>query len=487
MNMIPRHASGLSPAEQTNDFLLIAGSTPASRWERILPLFERAGCTLPAPALLDEWYAVARGNAALGQPGVATLNPGALHQSLRSASSALLDACLSPVLLAVESLEARPEFWLEELPGARLLMFHTRPEAALIAAMEADRLLDDALVEWMKAAEGMLRTFRHHRRRIALIDVECVLAAPIDFLHSCRTWLGLQPLPYSAAAAAPARNGSDMQYLIAAQMVAQAPELGRLISELEACSLPIGEPASPPFVDCGRVYAEQRAEEAQRRILEEERIEYQRLAEERQARIEQAVCVHEENAARLQQSEGLLAEARAEHELLLKQLRQTQEELEAVLLKQLQYSCDSEELRREHQRLQSDLETLTAVRQTQAQLIGEREAQLKLAEQVQHEAAQENDFLLMQLHQVQEELESYYLRLQSSSSIIECLEKKLKGRENRIRYMKGGIERLERKLRGWEKRIRYMEGSRSWKITAPLRAVTKRFYRRVHVEGGAKL
>lgn len=502
MNMIPRHASNLSSVEQTSDILLIAGSTPASEWGRMLPLLERAGCTLPAEALLEDWYTVARGNAALGQPGVATLNPGVLRQSLRSASSALLDTCLPPVLLVVESLDARPEFWLKELPGARLLMFHTRPETALVAAMQADESLNDALEKWRAAAEGLLHTFRHHRRRIALIDVECALAAPIDFLRCCKTRLGLQPLPYSTAPVVLAHTGEDIQRLVAAQMVAQQPRLAELIAELEACSLPLGEPAAAPYVDCNKVYIEQHTAQAQLRELEDQRTEQRR---------------------RMLESESRLAEVRAAHELALLQLHQAQDALESKLSEEPQ-SERVEEYQRKEAQLQADIRALVAERdaqarrieeisrvlderskqvaefmekatiltnerdiqarridelarnlgerskqvtefmerskaladanQTQAKLIHEHLEKLNAHEAARREVAAENELLQLQLHQAQEELESYY---QSFKSVARKLTE------------------AERNLLICEKRLRNIEKSTSWRLTAPLRNVVKRF------------
>lgn len=499
MNLIPRSAPGLSPAQQSNDILLIAGSTPASNWERILPLFERAGCTLPAPGPLEEWFAVARGNAALGQPGVTTLNPGALHQSLRSASSALLDACLPPVVLAVEELEARPEFWLEEIPGARLLMFHTRPETALIAAMEAGQPLDEALAQWAEAADGVLRIYRHYRRRVALIDVECVLAAPIDFLRACKTWLGFQPLPYSVEPAEQASVGTELHRLIAAQTVAQSPALTSLLSELEACSLPIGEPAAPPSVDCNDVYSKLRADQARRDALENERAAYLRLAEERarhiasieKAKAENEVLLRdaieslkearymlgvknareeqlrrlceseaeakarlEENVLLIQEAASRAASLREENELLLLQLRQAQVELETYRHRLSANQAELEKREKDIRNLkQAHEEQVRRLREVEAGAKARMEENAVLIREAEFRAAslgEDNELLLSQLQQAQVALESCHHRLSQT----------------------------EWTLRKRELRVGALEASRSWRVTGPLRAL-KLFARRL--------
>ena len=80
------------------------------------------------------------------------------------------------------------------------------------------------------------------------------------------------------------------------------------------------------------------------------------------------------------------------------------------------------------------------------------EAQLK-------DLKEENDLLLQQLHHVQEELERYYLDNQQLQS--------------------GGFEtqKMRKRISDLERRVRYFENSKSWKITAPLRAVLKLFKR----------
>ena len=72
---------------------------------------------------------------------------------------------------------------------------------------------------------------------------------------------------------------------------------------------------------------------------------------------------------------------------------------------------------------------------------------------------EENDLLLQQLHHVQEELERYYLDNQQLQS--------------------GGFEtqKMRKRISDLERRVRYFENSKSWKITAPLRAVLKLFKR----------
>ncbi|MFO7902249.1 MAG: hypothetical protein R6U98_06295 [Pirellulaceae bacterium] len=80
-----------------------------------------------------------------------------------------------------------------------------------------------------------------------------------------------------------------------------------------------------------------------------------------------------------------------------------------------------------------------------------------------HEFLQEeNELLLLQLHQVQDELEHYYLRNLE-------LEQKTKGREP---------EKEKHSVRNLERRVQLIEGSTSWRLTAPLRLFSQTLSRK---------
>ncbi|MBA1445492.1 MAG: hypothetical protein M3H12_16345 [Chromatiales bacterium] len=223
---------------------------------------------------------------------------------------------------------------------------------------------------------------------------------------------------------------------------------------------------------------QQELDEAKRHFQAEEKIrkgfagEQQKLQSQvgqlTKARDEQAKLATEYQAQLVQarQSQEKLEAANKEtgqeNELLLLQLHQVQEELEAVFLqkqqngqaqeeqgtklKQLQQELDeargqfqTEEKARkglagEQQKLQTQIGQLTKGRDEQATLATERQIQLTQAKQVQEkleaankETEQENELLLLQLHQVQEELEHYFIKYQEK---VRELEEKNKTESN---------------------------------------------------------
>ena len=96
------------------------------------------------------------------------------------------------------------------------------------------------------------------------------------------------------------------------------------------------------------------------------------------------------------------------------------------------------------------------------------DAALRELREVNHQAeqtAEENELLLLQLHQVQEELENYYLEAQEKAEEVQKLTK----RRNELKDEK---KRLEKEKKRLEKVIADIKGSISWKLTAPLRAAS---------------
>lgn len=275
---------------------LIAGSTPFSNWERVLPLLQRAGCACPAATSLEKWRAGAKG--------------GAANVAFREACAELLNGCDSPAVLAVDPspLNGVPlDFWVGEFADTHLLLLHSRPERFLAQAMAENREPKELLEQWQSAAEKLLQYYRRNRARATLIDVDCALTAPELFSQACHDYLRLKNAPVSPGShpeSSAAAVRTDIYQLIAQQMVAQSSELNDLLAELEAGSWPLGEPPLPSL-DCQRIYHD-----------------YRKL----QDQSEQA-SKHDQ-----EQAENRRKELEEENELLLLQLHQVQEELERYYL-----------------------------------------------------------------------------------------------------------------------------------------------------------
>lgn len=455
------------PAERFGEKAqLIIGSTPGSDWERILPLLERAGYKVPEAAALERWKAAASNGTLRSGSVVAELNPSIMGQALKTAAEELLDACAPPAVIAgAGDGNDLLDFWLTAFPRVRLLLFHARPEDALVRAMLDGQEPSEMLTYWETAAERLLQTWRRNRNRVSLMDVDCVLSEPGLFLHTCKALFGLNLWPFNGERGETQTAAAvDMYRLIASQMVAQSPRVVELIVELEACSTPLGEPPARMPVDCGKIYRDYQAQQA----------EIDRLIQERDSSYEG-----------LREIESRLEAAGKEGALARLELQQIREELEAVYLDRQRLVQRSGEQAVERERLEERLIELTRARDELSRLASEREAQFIKVDQAHQkldsdykDATQENELRMLQLHQIQEELESSHVRLQAVNEKLQARGQDLRSIRERFRATNSSLQRTERKLKGVERRLHYLEKSRSWRMTAPLRALRKRFARR---------
>jgi hypothetical protein len=141
----------------------------------------------------------------------------------------------------------------------------------------------------------------------------------------------------------------------------------------------------------------------------------QQLLDQAKKRLEaaEATCQQAVDASSSAASE--LAEARAESEMLLLQLHQVQEELETTFIARQQANEQSGALQKELEQAKQALDATVSARQGAEEHASALERRLtelqnnppQSAELA--EARQEAELLLLQLHQVQEELEHYYL------------------------------------------------------------------------------
>lgn len=263
--------------------------------------------------------------------------------------------------------------------GARVLILHCRPEYAIAHAMRLGGRPEAALQHWRDTTAAILGFFRRNRRRTTLIEVPSVFRQPGKLAEHLGPHLD-QPLQAWEGAFPATENPSLLMQAMAAQMVAQAPELAALMSEAEASTLPQDEKTWQPVpVDIAALAGQLEEEEQERdrqvaaqskklesarqeiqvwqqRLLDAEEQANKQLAElaeardhakhEAKAREDQLAALREQHKA----GERSLAETKEENELLLLQLHQVQEELETTFLKAQQ---DSDKLRETEQGLET--------------------------------------------------------------------------------------------------------------------------------------
>ncbi len=176
--------------------------------------------------------------------------------------------------------------------------------------------------------------------------------------------------------------------------------------------------------------------------------------------------------------------------LLREQGKSTQQisELQAQIQNLMQERNSQKKLSGE---LQAKIDKLTNALDEKVKLVSERQTQLENAKQDYHklevthkEVTEENELLLLQLHQVQEELEDTFLRnqnLKQAHDRSEAANKQASQENEKLsrELQQVGEELLnkDREIEKQRKRVTKLKQTVSWKITAPVRAMAKPFKR----------
>ncbi|MBL3589735.1 MAG: hypothetical protein JMN24_08070 [gamma proteobacterium endosymbiont of Lamellibrachia anaximandri] len=358
------------------------------------------------------------------------------------------------------------DFWATTFPQARFLLFYVRAESALAYALRQGVDPEQFMEAWSASNQVLIHFQRRNRRRSLLLNAETAAQQPEALAEACQR-IGLvlrqeNPSP-TLTTTAPA-----LERLLASQFLREQSALQTLQMELEASAQPLGEAAAHEFPQPLEVYHSYQQGQVRVEQLTQARGEQAKLAMERQDQIQQLTKVRDEQAklaserqAQLTQSkqaqeklESANEETGQENELLLLQLHQVQEELEAVFLQKQQIDqAQKEQNTKLKQELQTQIEQLTNARDEQAKLATEYQAQLtqsKLAqeklESANKETGQENELLLLQLHQVQEELEAVFLHKQQIEQSQKEQDTKLKQLQRELDQTRKDFQ-VEEKIR----------------------------------------
>lgn len=285
----------------------------------------------------------------------------------------------------------------DEVPpkDGEILLFYCRPEYAVEAAVWEKRELQPAIDAWVRDAGKLLVLIRRNRQRVNLFHAPSIFEWPGEFAEWCLSRLGLNVQLDRNQSKHWSNGGGVVAGVIAAQAVSALGELRDLSGELEASAEPLGKLPPSYSPEWKAAYSH--------------------------------VCSIEEKVERLSK----------ENELLLLQLHQEQEELESHYLEARKLEEQLAEKIRERDEQDKELK----------KKLGERE---KFALK---ELEEENALLLLQLHQVQEELEGYYLETKENPGGISSIDM-----DELLSYSVMLEHHYTRLLK-----------SRSWKLMAPLR------------------
>ena len=95
------------------------------------------------------------------------------------------------------------------------------------------------------------------------------------------------------------------------------------------------------------------------------------------------------------------------------------------------------------------------------------------AESRAQELKQENEEMLAQLHQVQEELEAYFIRSRDEEKKRKAAEKRLKERDSKAKEFFQAKKTQQARAEHYRNRLAAVHKSTSWKVTTPLRVIKR--------------
>ncbi len=278
-------------------------------------------------------------------------------------------------------------FWQDFDPQVRLLLVYNSPQAYLAQVLDqitppSEQAVAAALSEWMRWNTALLRYYHRHAEGCVLVSSEQATAQPAALVAALASqW---QVSGMDASAVSPGANAvfSHLQFhLINALIAPQHPALG-LCQELDGAALLSPLPGTGPQAD-----ATPNAAWADWVSVQ---LELGQLAQ-----------AHKQQAGQIVPLQQALAAEQA-------QSSQCAQEREG-----LTHAVDA--LHAERDQLAQAVAALQTEQGRLSQLLDQQAAQLAQATQkaaTNPELTQENELLLLQLHQVQEELEHYFLRAQ---------------------------------------------------------------------------
>jgi hypothetical protein len=279
------------------------------------------------------------------------------------------------------------DFWQDFDPQVRLLLVYNSPQAYLAQVLDhttppSEQTVAAALSEWMRWNTALLRYYHRHADGCVLVSSEQATAQPGALVAALASQWQVSGLDASAVSPGASAVFSHLQFHLINELIApQHPALG-LCQELDGAALLSPLPGTGPQADAtpSAAWAD----------WVSVRLELDQLAQAHKQQAEQIVPLQQALAA----EQALASQCAQAHEGLTHAVGALQAERD-------QLAQAAAALQTEQQRL--------------SQLLDQQAAQLAQATQKaasNPELTEENELLLLQLHQVQEELEHYFLRAQ---------------------------------------------------------------------------
>lgn len=459
--------------------LCTTGSTE-KQTQAIAEVLKHAGVKSAKPSLRDsalnmqEWHEKVSLRQQTGSP-IASQSLGKLWEQL--AADIFMANMDEPVWGWVDSHSlSLLDFWTSFDPEIRFILCTSSPEQAIAEAIldtETALDIDGIMEEWHQSHQAMLRFHLRNPELSILVDVNEALAMPELLINKInQDW----HTELDASGQPRATNNDAIPHYLARELGKELTALHELQEEIIASRLPF-PPTGGTCSDLSKVLehyrslltlqAEQNYDLQHARKLQEQSKESLELNQQALSALQLDIQEQLQQTASLKHQ---YQQQEEENELLLNQLHQVQEELENLFLKNRQYETQiqqqeiklqefqqlaktrtseldqvklqldsrnneintlktaADETSKKVKTLQKQQDATLAELQKSQQSCKQLQADLSKANTVDEtkhqELQEENDLLLAQLHQVQEELENYFLKYRESHLQLEQAEKR---------------------------------------------------------------
>ena len=356
------------------------------------------------------------------------------------------------------------DFWKDFDPQIRFVLVYSAPEFVICNMLQqqvdAPADMDSILAAWNRYNTELLRFYNRNRDRCLLINAQTALQHPSVLLEKMADAFALKlQLPAEEAR----QNTSRVAAGLACSLISDTSptDQNALYQELESTADIISSGVRPSTQEKLHAWSEYNRlirELNNNASLTEQQ---QRELETLKAELEQQTHNNLNKQQELEQ----------ENELLLLQLHQVQEELEQHFLnnqklgeKEKQLTIDIQRKQQEIDNLKTNTFQLDANIQSKQQEIDYLKAntsQLNASIQAKQELEHENELLLLQLHQVQEELEQHFLNNQELGEKEKQLTIDIQSKQQEINNLKTNTSQLDANIQAKQQEIDNLKANTS--------------------------
>lgn len=319
------------------------------------------------------------------------------------------------------------DFWEEFDPQTLFLLLYDSPESALSAAMESGvpdlNELQVCLEQWYRENQQMMQFHLRYPARSIMIDSRSTISLRNCLEGLCKHW-ALQLKATDDLSIPSPQTSSPLALYLIEQLLQENNQIQALHNEIQ--------PFLKGLTSLSTDKKSSNFEQAILTYLEEQR-RYQAVHKQSQLLFENLDSQQqnlEKMNKRLDACQQQLNDYEEENQLLLEQLHQTQEELDKQILKAQSQKLNEYETWKIS--LEQENNELRIRCDEKSRIASEQLAQIERLQTQLSDIESENDLILLQLHETQEELEQYLLKLQDSEKKQAILQQRLNNMQERF-------------------------------------------------------